>query len=264
MNKRVIAVIVNLLIPGLGFIYINKKKVGVFILLLTFILALLVPGLLIYTDIPPLIYLIAVLGWHLYINLLVLKYLKKDDGEFIPLKWYKLLLYIFLAGLFIFMISEKLVNKYFYQTYVITSSNLNPTLTAGDRIIGKKVFNKEKITRYDIITFKKESDPIIYTSRVVGLPGEEIEMINNKVYIDGLKLEDPYGFILENRYNNLDDIISDFTKIKIPKDKLFVLGDNRNCSLDSRYIGLIDLNKVDKKIVKIYYSNDFKRVGKGL
>lgn len=145
-----------------------------------------------------------------------------------------------------------------FRTYIITPVQVNGdsmlnTLHNDDvmllNIIGYKI---KDIKRFDIVVFKHYQDPLI--KRVIGLPGEAIAFKDNKLYVDGEYITQPF----------LDDRTEDFTLLdfgyeKIPPNQYFVLGDNRDNSTDSRYIGFIDKKKVMGKANFIIFP--FNRFG---
>lgn len=112
----------------------------------------------------------------------------------------------------------------------VDGKSMFPTLSGNEIMILNKL---GKIDRFDIVVVKNNNDDLI--KRVVGLPGETIEIINNNVYIDGKKIDDIYG----------SGESSDYSKRKLEKNEYFVLGDNRENSMDSRTIGPIKDTQIE-------------------
>lgn len=112
----------------------------------------------------------------------------------------------------------------------VDGKSMFPTLSGNEIMILNKL---GKIDRFDIVVVKNNNDDLI--KRVVGLPGETIEIINNNVYIDGKKIDDIYG----------SGESSDYAKRKLEKNEYFVLGDNRENSMDSRTIGPIKDTQIE-------------------
>jgi signal peptidase I len=130
----------------------------------------------------------------------------------------------------------------------IEGSSMEPTFQNGNKVLIEKLsLNMKKPTYEDIIVFKYPADPTKkFIKRVLAVEGDRIKIQNNKIFINGNVKNEAY--IFEKRVN-------DFNEIVIPKDTVFVLGDNRNNSKDSRSkdVGLISLKLVVAKAVyKIY------------
>jgi len=149
---------------------------------------------------------------------------------------------------------------------------MKPTLLVGDHILADKFpLNLDKIERGDIIVFVYPPDPRKdFVKRVVGLPGETIEIRDRELYIDGNLLEENYVLHIDNHIFPADVNSRDnFGPIRVPENSLFVLGDNREASYDSRFWGFVELTKVKGKVTKIYWSWDkensqvrWERIGK--
>jgi signal peptidase I len=110
---------------------------------------------------------------------------------------------------------------------LIPSGSMENTIMTGDVILATR-FDKQNISRYDIVVFIPPDDPDeLYIKRVIGLPGETILVEDGKVYADGVELDD--SFIAEEMKTSGDGTY------EVPEDCYFMMGDNRNHSLDSRF-----------------------------
>lgn len=148
-----------------------------------------------------------------------------------------------------------IVQKFLFQFYVISGDSMNPTLENGDRIIVDKVNSEvENIKRNNIILFDSSNNEP-YVKRVIGTPGDKLLIKNNELYLNGTKQNEKY---LKGDYDQIDFELQDLNGITfIPDNHLFVLGDNRNNSLDSRTIGLIsDEDIIGKVQVRVYPFNE--------
>jgi signal peptidase I len=140
-----------------------------------------------------------------------------------------------------------------FRTFVFTPVNvignsMDPTLKNGERLIA---LNHEKAERFDIVTFNAPDDPNkVYIKRVIGLPGDKIEFMDDVLYINGKIYHEPYleKFKQKNfdgepfTYDfNLDKLFGEKT---VPKGKVFLLGDNRRVSKDSRVLGFVNKDKL--------------------
>jgi len=128
----------------------------------------------------------------------------------------------------------------------VESISMQPTLYAGDFVIVNKLAYKlGSPTRGDVIIFNYPPDPHRepYIKRVIGLPGDEIEVSGGKVYVNNDPINEPYISAPPN-YEG--------TWI-IPEDSLFVLGDNRNSSSDSHRWGMVPEENVIGKALIVYW-----------
>lgn len=126
----------------------------------------------------------------------------------------------------------------------VQGASMEPTLHTGDRLIISRINYKiQSPQRGDIVVVKSPINPDTeYIKRLIGLPGDKILIKEGKVYIN--------DFLLEENYISAPTDIWDGGFIKegesfiIPKDKIFIMGDNRNRSLDSRMFGLLSFSDI--------------------
>lgn len=120
------------------------------------------------------------------------------------------------------------LNKYVIVSAHIPSGSMSNTVMPNSKIIVSKLYRVNiDVKRGDILMFKNPDDKsMYYLKRVIGLPGETIEGIDGFVYINGEKYEEPYV---------KDKLIQNFGPYIVPDKSYFMMGDNRNNSLDSRY-----------------------------
>ena len=149
-----------------------------------------------------------------------------------------------------------LVNKFVFA----------PTLTRAERML----LPIDPIRRGDILVFKYPEDPERdFIKRVIGLPGETVELKDKKVHIDGMPLDEPYvHFLFPSDSGNGDsgegafDLRRSYGPAKVPEGQFFMMGDNRDNSQDSRYWGFLPRDYVKGKALFVYFS--FGEGGSGL
>lgn len=124
---------------------------------------------------------------------------------------------------------------YFIINYVgnrtqVEGSSMEPALSNGDNLIVEKLsYRFSEPSRYDIVIFPyQHAEDTYYIKRLIGLPGETVQIVEGYVYIDGEKLEEHYGAEVMDTPGLAEQ------PIKLGEDEYFVLGDNRNHSSDSR------------------------------
>ncbi|WP_455224814.1 signal peptidase I [Granulicatella sp.] len=145
------------------------------------------------------------------------------------------------------------------RPFTVSGASMYPTLHNGDRMILSKIGD---INRFDVVVLKAPDENVEYIKRVIGMPGDTLEMKQGVLYINGKKFEQP--FINTEVLQKQTVFIDDFTlqsligETKIPEGKYFVMGDNRGVSRDSRMIGLIDRKAIEGKAVfTIWPMNQF-------
>jgi signal peptidase I len=172
-----------------------------------------------------------------------------------------------------------LIRAFVAQAYNIPSGSMKPTLLVGDFIlVNKLVYRFSEPKRGDIVVFKYPIDPNIdFIKRIVALPGEQVEVRNNQVFINGKPL--PLIEVGRGEENGLRKVIyeevlpegikhkvqfyedfpfskRDFGPVVVPPNHYFVMGDNRDNSEDSRYWGFLPRENIVGKAFVIYFSGD--------
>ncbi len=158
-----------------------------------------------------------------------------------------------------------LVRTFFVQAFRIPSGSMEPTLLVGDYLLvnkfiygiripfmGTGLFQYRSPQRGDVIVFIFPLDPSKdFIKRVIGVGGEKVQVIENKIYVNDHLIDDPWGYF---KKSEPFPAMENFGPVIVPKDSLFVLGDNRNNSDDSRFWGFVPLDAVVGKAFDIYFS----------
>ena len=165
------------------------------------------------------------------------------------------------------------VRSFVIQAYKIPSGSMEPTLLVGDHLLVNRMsyvvkmpftdtvlFTTGKPRRGDIVVFRYPEDPSKdYIKRVIATEGEKDEIRNKVIYIDGKKITDPWGhFKPDLGARGFTPFIykDNMSPVVVPKDSYFVMGDNRDNSLDSRYWGFVNERHLVGKALIIYFSWD--------
>jgi len=160
------------------------------------------------------------------------------------------------------------IRTFVVQAFKIPSGSMEPTLLVGDHILVNKFIYGVKLPfihktiipisdpkRGDVIVFIYPEDKSKdFIKRVIGLPGDTVEMIGEKVIINGKPYADPHAYYSAHGKTYLPSEKAHFGPITVPKDKLFVMGDNRDHSYDSRFWGFVSEAAVKGKAFIIYWS----------
>ena len=151
---------------------------------------------------------------------------------------------------------------YFFlgRPFTVSGASMYPTLHNGDRMVLSKVGD---IHRFDVVILKAPDENVEYIKRVIGMPGDTVEMKSGVLYINGKKVDQPFinTEVLAKQTVFMDDFtLESLTgESKVPEGKYFVLGDNRGVSKDSRMIGFIDRSAIEGKAVFTIWP--FGRIG---
>jgi signal peptidase I len=170
------------------------------------------------------------------------------------------------------------VRTWVVQAFKIPTGSMENNLLIGDHLlvnkfifgptplaIGRAVLPVRAIARGDIVVFKYPDEPDRdFIKRVIGLPGETIELKNKKVHVNGTPLDEPYVHFLTPPSNDYQEVTSfdlreRFGPVTVPADQYFVMGDNRDNSQDSRYWGFLPRHYVKGKALLIYWSYESGR-----
>ena len=177
------------------------------------------------------------------------------------------------------------IRAFVVQAFKIPSGSMEPTLLVGDHLLVNKFIYGIKLPfidrkflvykepqRGDIVVFifpkDKKKD---FIKRVVGAPGDTVEIRRKKIYINGKLWNDPYGVYRDAEVTGLVPR-DNFGPVVVPTEHVLVMGDNRDRSFDSRFWGFVPFDQIKGKALILYWSWDklskniadkvrFKRIG---
>ncbi|HKW02062.1 MAG TPA: signal peptidase I [Vicinamibacterales bacterium] len=185
----------------------------------------------------------------------------------------------YFESLVIAVILALFVRTWVFQAFQIPTGSMEPNLMVGDHLIVNKmifaptvtgieraILPDREIRRGDIIVFKYPKSPDRdFIKRVIGLPGDRLELHRKQVYINGQPIDQPYAHFIQPPSTSgppkVDDVTEEYGPVTVPSGQYFMMGDNRDNSEDSRYWGFMPANYVRGKALFIYFSIDQSKPG---
>ncbi len=146
-----------------------------------------------------------------------------------------------------------------FKPYKFPAKSMAPTLLPGERIlVDRQYYGDHKPERGDIIVFEYPKDPTKdFLKRVIAIEKDVVKGEGWKIFLNGQLLEEPY---VQHTRNEIAKEMDNFGPITVPGGTLFVMGDNRDESLDSRHFGVVSVEKVKGRVLYIYWSRKWSRI----
>ena len=181
----------------------------------------------------------------------------------------------YIEAILIALLLALFIRTFVVQAFKIPSGSMLNTLLIGDHILvnkfiygikdpfsGNTWIPVKKPGRGDVVVFKYPLNPSQdYIKRVIGTEGDQIEIKNKKVYVNGEPQDDSYAIFLDSKILPAGEQGRDNMELKtVPANSLFVMGDNRDNSYDSRFWNFVDLKAVKGKAFIFYWSWDKKNL----
>jgi signal peptidase I len=186
----------------------------------------------------------------------------------------------YLESIVIAVILALFIRTFVVQAFKIPTGSMENNLLIGDHllvnkfVLGPTMWPIERallpigtIRRRDVLVFKYPEEPDRdFIKRVIGLPGETLEVREKKVYINGAPLDEPYAHYLtpaadESQYHEVTsfDVRERYGPVTVPPSQYFMMGDNRDNSQDSRYWGFLPRENIKGRALLIYWSYEAGR-----
>lgn len=260
------AALLSLLQPGLGHVYCGTWKGGIQFYVLSKVVGGLGLALLFWLPFPKVnivFFIICLVGMYGFILRKTVTLAKQEGDSYIlrPYnKWYFYLIILIAVWAGDSLVIAPLTKTIIGKSYKIPAASMIPTLLIGDHILSDKMsFRFQEPQRGDIITFPyPEDESKTFIKRIIGLPGETIEIVNKVVMINDMPLDDE-AYTQRIDPGTIDGRISprdNYGPEILPADSYFVMGDSRDQSLDSRFWGFVPRKKIEGKVNVIYWSWD--------
>ncbi|WP_207260436.1 signal peptidase I [Desulfovibrio sp. Huiquan2017] len=249
-----LAMTLSLVAVGVGQVYNGQWRKGVGFFLAEIVLALFM--ILFWADFAAMLLCVSILfGYNLFAGgeafasarKLTAYTLKPSNRWWI----YLLCLAVSLGSGVVF---ERIIKGWFFMAYQVPSVSMLPTIRVGDHFMVEVLEPDDKLARGDIVIFSlPETDGRDFVKRVVGLPGETVEIRQRKVLVDGAPLEEPYAHHARAGFLPRRDT---FGPIILGADEYFLMGDNREDSYDSRWLGPVKRKRITGRAGYIYFPGD--------
>lgn len=187
----------------------------------------------------------------------------------------------YLESIIVAVILALFVRTFVFQAFKIPTGSMKPNLLVGDHLLVNKfifapaasaieraLLPMRDIDRGDVVVFKFPEEPDRdFIKRVIGLPGETLELKNQTIFINGMPLVEPYAdYVFPPASEGADDsadLRRRYGPVTVPAGHYFMMGDNRDDSQDSRYWGFLPQSYVKGRALFIYWSFDTPEDGSG-
>ncbi len=272
-----LAVILALLGPGCGHLYSGRIWWAI-AWLVTFLVALnLAYLLMIHWDAKPFNIIVPLGGLFLFALFHIFHagrtaYRQSQEFALRPYnRWYCYVLWLLIVFL-VFGYTGPIYGN--YDAYYTPSQAMESSLYIGDRFYADlSAYHTESPSRGDVVIFIFPRDGVtLYIKRCVAIPGDTVEIVNKKLFINGSPAIEPTtkqftdttatgeSIVLPRQHSGVNSR-DNFGPIVVPESNFFMLGDNRDNSFDSRFWGTVPRDMILGKAVRIYYSPDWSRIG---
>ncbi len=283
-RKSIYAFLLSIIMPGLGQLYNGQLRKALFFSLgiLLFSISISILDLKVYFWIYAIaLAIVVILRLLIAIEAIITANRSKEYESKSYNKWYVYLLSV-VIGYFAVSLLERIADETRYIISVVKSDSGFPTISLGDHILGDYGFYNSQEPAYgDLVIFSMPNGER-YIYRIIGMPNDTLSVenqlvkYNNKempsklistLFYDEYEMEEfietlpngvKYKFVRSKTplFRGNDT----FEGIIVPDDSYFLLGDNRDFSFDSRYIGFIQREQIQGKVLSIYFSKDLKRI----
>jgi signal peptidase I len=270
--RPLIAALLSLAVPGAGHLYAGRVVKGLVLWLVGPVLAwLALLGGVASTFTGMVLLLVALLAYWIGLAVSAALDARRTNGSRLGRgRW------IAVAGLLAVQVALGTLPIRSWlpvRSFRIPSSSMEPAVQVGDHLIADmRAWDRRDPERGDLVIYRHPERPeSLALDRVIGLPGERIDLQDERVYVDGRPIEDPWATHSDSRtyadspfYPPLVVARDQFGPLVVPDGALFLLGDNRDNSNDSRFQGPIARSLLVGRPLYLYWSHDRDRIGRSL
>ena len=266
-----LAVVLTLLAPGLGQLYAGEAWRGILLMLgfdslFAGMLLLKIPR-----SFPGLIvFLLAILSYFVWSA-----WDAARTAHYRPIytlrpfnRWYLYILLTVAGGL----LASQIIRFSPVRTFRLASANMEPSIHEGDRFMADLTrYGRSAPVRGDVVLFEREGLRSWSVARVIALPGEEIGIRNKRVLLDGQPLSDRWAHHTDPEIHPVNALFpgplrqrDQYPARIVPEGTVFLLGDSRDNSYDSRFLGPVPVSALRGRVQYVYWSADEARIGRSL
>jgi signal peptidase I, bacterial type len=263
-KEYLVGIIGSILLPGFGLLYTRK-----FLFFILFV-SLIWSGILVtfnclgFSYVISVICIVILILIHICSLILTIYYLHANQKpvNFIP----SIIVFIFYLFLTLLIPTNTITNALRYRAFKLTGNNMLYTLMKGEGIIiDTQYYQHNDLHIGDIVEF--QNDEGVFISRICAIERNMIEIHNDNVLINSETLNEPYKYINDRQFNYAQADLEQISQLEprlIKNGNVFLLGDNRYNSFDSRYFGEIRKTQIKGKVLYIYSSQRNYLIGKKL
>lgn len=250
-KKLLLTSFLSLVFPGAGHLLLHRYRKGILLAVLFFFIILGYWPLRAPSSLAGLLLLVIGTLVLCFFTVVDLCYSRQNKTK--PSQWWLLvLLPVALIGVSVH--SNWLLRASGFQPFIVPSESMVPTVPLGGRLlVDRRYYRNHSPASGDIVVFINPQN-FYLVKRVIARSGETIEGRDGKIFIDGKLISEPYV----THSGRTEDFMDNFGPLKIPAGKLFVMGDNRDISLDSRSPDMGPIDEISLRGRPLYLLGDFK------
>jgi signal peptidase I len=265
--SRVLAGVLSFFAPGSGHVYLGRYRRGI-LLLLAFVLlqpVLLLAGFLVAPTFRAVtVFGIAILAALLVVVIVIvvdaIRQTRRSDGSARWYVWVGAILLCWGGFYATSLLGGAIKPQLPWRTFTIPSASMEPTLHVGEWLVADmRHYDRSAPARGDMVLYLLPSDnETIYIKRVVGLPGDRIVFRDGHTMVNGTATVEPFA-----NFGDPKAFFNTTAEVTVPPDQLFVVGDNRANSIDSRVRqhGMVPFRNLIGRAAEIVRTEDWSRLG---
>ena len=252
-----LAGIANLLYAGLGYLYVGRGRFAIAVLAGSF-LVLAVAGWtgLVFNPIATWALALGAIGAQVAFAVHAWRIAAREREAALKRyqRWWAYLLWIAAGMLASSLVTPHRAEWFGYEPFHMPASSMAPALESGDYVMTDTWhFRREAPAYGDVAVFEVPNRPgAVFVKRIIGLPGDTLELHDDVLVRNGETVDEPYVLLLDSALPGF----SNFSAVVVPDDTVFVLGDNRRNSLDSRMFGPVPIEGLRGRVVHRWFAYD--------